>query len=138
MATLDDVRAIAIALPGVIEKREGHRGGVAWRTRAGMIAWERPPGKADLATLQTAGGTWPDGVVLGVHTDGLDTKEALIESFPDVFFTIAHFDGYPAVLVTLESIERDQLVEVVTDAWLDRVPKTVASRWLAGHADAEA
>lgn len=135
MASLDDVRAIALALPGVIEKVEGHRGGLAWRTRAGMIAWERPPSNTDLAALGQLGRTWPNGVVIGVHTDGLDSKDALIESYPDVFFTIPHFDGYPAVLVKLESIERDHLTEVVTDAWLDRVPKGVASLWLAEHGD---
>lgn len=139
MPTLDDVRAIAMAFPGVEEKESGHTGGPTWRTSRGLVVWERPPTKADLTTLDALGREWPNGPVVAVHTDGIETKEALIESFPDAFFTIPHFDGYPAVLVTLEAIDPAQLTEVITDSWLERVPKRVASQWLAEHgADPEA
>lgn len=133
MVTLDDVRAIAMSLPGVEEKLSGHTGGPSWRTPRGLVVWERGPTKADLATLDKLGRDWPDGPVVAVHTDGIETKEALIESYPDAFFTIPHFDGYPAVLVKLTGIDRDQLTEVITDSWLERVPKSVASVWLAEH-----
>ncbi len=131
MATIDDVREIAMALPGVTEATSSQAGGLAWRTKAGTVVWEREPGKKDLATLAEVGRTWPDGVVLGVRTDGEQSKNALIETYPDVFFTIPHFDGYPAVLVRLDAIMREQLAEVVTDAWLTRVPARVSSQWLA-------
>lgn len=52
----------------------------------------------------------------------------------DVFFTIPHFDGYPAVLVRLDLISHDQLREIVTDAWLVRAPKRAAREWLAQNA----
>ena len=70
---------------------------------------------------------------MGVRTDGLDGKEALLGSFPEIFFTIPHFDGYPAVLVRLDAIDPDQLREVITDAWLLKVPKRIAKEWLAEH-----
>ena len=54
MATLDDVRAIALSLPETHEAVDGHRGGAGWRTKDGLFAWERGPSKADLAKL--AGG----------------------------------------------------------------------------------
>jgi hypothetical protein len=68
-----------------------------------------------------------------VRTDGLDGKEALLGSFPEQFFAIPHFDGYPAVLVRLDAIDAELLREVVTDAWLLRAPKRLAEAWLAAH-----
>lgn len=133
MATLDDVRSIVLGLPGALEAGDGRRGGAAWRTKDGSFVWERGPTKADLAKLAELGRTWPGGVVLGVRTDGLDGKAALLGSFPEQFFTIPHFDGYPAVLVRLDVIDVEMLREVVTDAWLLRAPKRVADEWLAAH-----
>ena len=133
MATLDDVRAIALSLPDTDEVVDGHRGGAAWRTRNGVFVWERTAGKVDLAQLAALGRSWPDSIVVGVRTDGLDGRQALLETFPDAFFTIPHFDGYPAVLVRLDEIELDLLREIVTDAWLLRAPKRLARDWLAAH-----
>jgi hypothetical protein len=133
MATLDDVRAIALSLPETHEAVDGHRGGVSWRTKDGLFVWERGPSKADLAKLEELGREWPAGPVVGVRTDGLEGKAALLGSFPEQFFTIPHFDGYPAVLVRLEAIDAELLREVVTDAWLLRAPKRLAKEWLAVH-----
>ena len=70
---------------------------------------------------------------MGVRTDGAQVKEALLETYPDAFFTIPHFDGYPAVLVRLDAIDLEQLREVITDAWLLKVTKRAANEWLAAH-----
>jgi hypothetical protein len=134
-ATIEDVRTIALALPGVQERVDGHRGGATWRTDTGVFVWERGPSKADLGKLAELGRQWPTGPVVGVRTEGLEGKEALLGSFPRIFFTIPHFDGYPAVLVQLDEIEVDQLREVVTDAWLLKAPKRVAKEWLAEHGE---
>src|SRR3954451_4760644 len=120
-ATLDDVRAIALSLPGARETIDGHRQAPQWRTDTGVFVWERGPTKADLARLAQAGEQWPAGAVIAVRTEGLDGKEALLAAFPDIFFTISHFDGYPSVLLRLDAIEVDQLREVITDAWLLQV-----------------
>ena len=64
-------------------------------------------------------------------------KAAAIETYPDVFFTIPHFDGFPAVLTRLDAIDEQLLREMLTDAWLLRVPKTVATAWLTEHGLAE-
>ena len=133
MATLDDVRSIATALPGVTEVDGGHRAGATWRTRAGGFVWERGPSKTDLAQLHELGSSWPDGVVVGIRTDSLEDKDALLAELPEALFTIPHFDGYPAVLCRLDRIDRGQLAELVTDAWLTRAPKRVAAQWLAEH-----
>ena len=133
MATLDDVRRIALSLPEANEAVDGHRGGAAWRVGTGLFVWERGPSKADLSALAALGRTWPDGPIVGVRTEGLEGKEALLGTFPEVFFTLPHFDGYPAVLVRLDRIEVDHLREVITDAWLVKAPRRLAKEWLADH-----
>ena len=133
MPTLDDVRAIALGLPDVVERVEGHRGGASWRTPAGGFVWQRGPSRRDLEQLAELGRDWPPGDVVGVRTDGEQVKNALLETYPDAFFTIPHFDGYPAVLVRLDAIDVEQLREVLTDAWLLKVPKRVGREWLAAH-----
>ncbi|MGX5769130.1 MmcQ/YjbR family DNA-binding protein [Microbacterium trichothecenolyticum] len=138
MATLDDVRSIALGFPGVIERVDGHRGGASWRMPAGVFVWERRPSGRDLDQLAALGREWPPGDVVGVRTDGVQVKRALLETYPDAFFTIPHFDGYPAVLVRLDRIGLDHLREVVTDAWLLKVTKRVGSEWLAAHPPATA
>jgi hypothetical protein len=64
----------------------------------------------------------------------LDEKDLLLHSRPDVFFTTPHFNGYPAVLTRfplLAALDRDELHELLVDAWLSRAQKRVAKAWLA-------
>lgn len=136
MPTIEDVRTLALSLPGAVERVDGHRGEATWRTKAGPFVWVRVPGKTDLAQLAELGRAWPEGPVIGVRVDGIGTKEALLGTLPAVFFTIPHFDGYPAVLARLDEIDDEQLREVVTDAWILRVPAKVAAAWLAQAAEA--
>src|SRR5690242_19800799 len=108
MATWDDVRRIALALPETTE--DLRRGKAFWRVRDKLFVWERPLRTSDLRAL---GDTAPKGPILGARVEHLVAKEALIADDPDVFFTTPHFDGYPAVLVQLERIGADDLEEVV-------------------------
>ena len=52
-----------------------------------------------------------------------DEKEALLRAEPEVFFTTPHYDGYPAMLVRLSTIEPDELREVLIEAWRRVAPK---------------
>lgn len=63
-------------------------------------------------------------------------KELLLADARGVFFTTPHFDGYPAVLIRipdLASVERDELHDMVVEAWLTRAQKRVAKAWLEEH-----
>lgn len=133
MATIEDLRRIASGFPGVYEQPDGHRGGTTWRTKRGLIVWERGPSKTDTAQLAELGRSYPEGLVVGIHVEA-DAKEALLSAYPSVFFTIPHFDGYPAVLARLEALDDDMLAELVAEAWLLRVSKRVAAQWLEEHA----
>jgi hypothetical protein len=128
MATLEDVRRLALALPETGERNA--RGMAMWRVRDKLFVWERPLRASDLAAL---GDGAPAGPVLGARVEHLGAKEALLADDPAVYFTIPHFDGYPAVLARLEQIDRDELAELIVDAWLARAPKRLARAYLAEH-----
>lgn len=53
---------------------------------------------------------------------GLDEKAALLDSGDQAFYTTAHYDGYGAILVDLDRVDRRQLLELLTDAWLIKAP----------------
>ena len=125
MATWDDVRSIAATLPETSERLSW--GQAHWRVRDKLFAWERPLRRADFEALGDAA---PDGPILGIRVPDLGAKEALLSDDPDVFFTTPHFDGYPAVLVLLESIDSAELEEMMIEAWLDRAPKRLANEYL--------
>ena len=59
-------------------------------------------------------------------------KEALLADPSGTFFTIPHFDGFPAVLVLLDEIDLAGLDEVIVEAWLCRAPKRLAQAYLEG------
>ena len=127
MATWDDVRRLAAALPGV-DERPTRDGLPAWRVAEKLFVWERPLRRAD---LQALGDEAPAGAILGARVEHLFAKEALLSDDPGVFFTTPHFDGYPAVLVRLERIAVADLEEVIVEAWLARAPKRLARDFLA-------
>jgi hypothetical protein len=127
MATWDDVRVRALALPETDEI--DRRGRLTWRVKEKGFVWERPLNKADVTRQKAAGESIPDGPILAARVDDEGVKGALIASDPEVFFTIAHFDGYSAVLVLLERISPDELDELVIDAWLACAPAKLAKQF---------
>ncbi len=137
MPTLEEVRAFCRAFPGVTEVTGGQGGGLSWRTANGQFAWERTARKTDLAQLAALGRRWPDGDVVGIRTDGLDAKAALVQTYPEAFFDIPHFDGWPAVLARLDGIDAGLLRETITEAWLLRTTARLRREWLAAHGLAE-
>jgi len=65
-----------------------------------------------------------------------DVKELLLSDARAIYFTTPHFKGYPAVLVRipdLARLDRDELRDLVAEAWLTRAQKRVAKAWLAAQ-----
>ena len=112
MATQEDVRRIALALPAATEEA-----GFTFRVAGKGFVWlwrERvDPKKAKV----------PNPGVIVVRVADLGEKEALLASDPAVFFTTDHYDGYRAVLVRLEAIDPSALEEVITDSWRTQAPR---------------
>jgi hypothetical protein len=125
VATWDDVRRIALALPETSERLS--RDLRWWQVKDKGFVWERPLRRADIEAL---GDTAPDGPILGARVEHLVAKEALLADDPDVYFTTPHFDGYPAILVRLDRITAEDLDEVITEAWLTRAPKRLARAYV--------
>jgi hypothetical protein len=53
-----------------------------------------------------------------------------------VYFTTPHFNGYPAVLMRIPDmgrLDREELRDMVAEAWLTRAQKRVAKAWLEEH-----
>jgi hypothetical protein len=130
VATFDDVRRIALALPETSE--EFSRDLRHWRVKDKGFVWERPLRRSDLEAL---GDSAPDGPILGVRVEHLVAKQAILADDPDVYFTTPHFDGYPAVLVRLDRISPEELQEAIVEAWLARAPKRLADKFLSEQDD---
>lgn len=124
MATWDDVRRIALALPETSERVS--RELCQWRVKDKLFVWERPLRRRDLEAL---GDDAPRGPILGARVEHVGAKEALLADEPGVFFTTPHFDGYPAILVRLDRIGLGDLNEVIVEAWLVRAPKRLAEEY---------
>lgn len=80
------------------------------------------------------------GDVLMFRVDGLDVKDLMVADARGVFFTTPHFNGYPAVLMRIPDlgrIDREELYELVVEAWLTRAQKRVAKAWLAEHEETD-
>ncbi len=117
VATEDDVRRIALALPETTEKPSYGTPGFRVKDRLFL-------------RLRSDAEGW-----LVVFVADLDEKEALLASAPDRFHTLPHYDGHPSVLVDLDAVGADELTELVTDSWLARAPVRVRQRFEADRDD---
>lgn len=111
--TFDDVDAFALSLPGVTV-------GAKWGNRTWMVgdtgfAWQRPLTKADIKRFGDE--TPPAGDILAVRLESLDAKDALLAIAPQGFFTIAHFQNYPAILIALRRARAKDVRAAITDAF---------------------
>ena len=104
MATWDDIRRLALELPGTEE-------GTSYRQPCFKVA-----GK----TFVNMSPHEQDALVVRAE---LDEKPLLLESRPDVYYETPHYAGYPALLVRLEAADEDELRERLIDSWLLVAPK---------------
>jgi hypothetical protein len=124
--SLDEVARMALELPEVTEgERHGNR---TWSINGKGFAWERPFSKADIKRF--AGETPPAGPILAVRVEDLVDKEAVLASNSKAFFTIPHFDGYAAVLISLPLVTRAPLRDALLDGWLACAPAKLTQAYL--------
>lgn len=129
VATLDDVAQMALELPEVAEgEHHGHR---TCSVAGKGFAWERPFSKADLKRFGDVAP--PDEPILAVRLEDLGEKEAVLAAQPTAFFTIPHFDGYPAVLIQLRKVSKRALRDALIDGWLACAPPKLAEQYLQRH-----
>ncbi len=92
------VVALATQLPGVEES-------TWWRGPALTV------GKKGFARLRVEA---EGGLVLLCDPE---EKEALLASGDPAYYTTAHYDGYPYILIDLDRVDLDQLRELLDAAW---------------------
>jgi hypothetical protein len=127
-STPDDIDAICRSLPEV-------EFGTSWGDRPtykvrgkGFLLYRMPH---RTAIDPETGEMYED--LLVIHTPSLEVKQELVDDEALPFFTIDHFNGFKAVLVQqsrLAEIDRDELEEIITDAWAARAPRTLVRRHL--------
>jgi hypothetical protein len=132
MADLDE---LALALPQAT-KELSEDGRPAYRVHGKLFCCQR--GRRTDAVHPETGERLDD--VLMFRVADLDVKDMLLADDRGIFFTTPHFDGYAAVLVRIPQLERlgrDELEDLVAEAWLTRAQKRVAKAWLAEQSAAE-
>ncbi len=132
MADLDE---LALAMPHTT-KEVSDDGRPAYLVHGKLFCFHRSR-RRDAIDPQT--GERLDDVLMFRVAD-LGVKELLLSDDRGVFFTTPHFDGYPAVLMRipdLARVDREELQDLVVEAWLTKAQKRVAKAWLQEHASAD-
>ena len=126
---MKDLDALAMAMPQAT-KEVTEDGRPAYFVHGKMFCFHR--GRRPDAVDPETGERLSD--VLMFRVADLGEKEIMVADERGIFFTTPHFNGYPAVLMRipdLARIDRDELRDLVAEAWLTRAQKRVAKVWLA-------
>ena len=128
-ASASDVHEIAAGMPHT-SRIEGPKGNAIYQVGGKSFVFFRNP-RSD-ARNPVSGEPYPDVIVIWVDSDA--EKSALVQDPRSPFFTTPHFDGNLSVLVResqLHRIGRDELAELIQDAWLSRASARRGAAWLA-------
>jgi hypothetical protein len=128
MTTMADLDELALAMPQAT-KEVSDDGRPAYYVHGKLFCFHR--GRRPDAVDAVSGERLDDVLMFRVADVGV--KDLLLADERDVFFTTPHFDGYPAVLMRipdLARVDREELHDLVAEAWLTRAQKRVAKAWL--------
>jgi len=117
MTTEEDVRRIALSLPKAVQDPTGFSFSVQGKGFAWSYMERVAPKKLRIRRSD----------VLAVWVADEGDKQVLLAANPDTFFTTAHYDGYPAVLIRLVLITGDELEELLIEAWRSRAPRALVA-----------
>jgi hypothetical protein len=127
-AQVADVHALALAMPHVTVYPGSASRPIYQVGGRSFIFFRNPrPDAVDPAT----GERYADVIMFWVPSEA--DKHALVSDPDSPFFSTAHFDGHPSVLVRearLGELSYGELAEVVQDAWLSRASARRAADWL--------
>lgn len=127
-ATLADVRALAESMP-YVTRADSHKDHPIYQVGGKSFIFFRTP-RPD-AVDPVTGERYSDVIVFWVESEA--DKQALVDDPASPFFTTPHFKGHNSVLVRardLGKVTREELKEIVQDAWLARASTARAKAWL--------
>jgi hypothetical protein len=130
-ARIEDVHELALAMPHA-RVYDPEADNPVYQVGGKSFVFFRTP-RPDAFDPET-GERYDDVIVFWV-ADEVD-KQAMVLDPTTPYFTTPHFDGHPSVLLRASRIgelTRDEITEVVQDAWLSRASKRRAADWLAAH-----
>jgi hypothetical protein len=127
-ATVDDVHEIAAGMPHVtVEHGSGEN--PVYQVGGKSFVFFRTP-RPDAVDPDT-GERYADVIVFWVASD--EDKMAMVQDRSSPFFTTDHFNGHRSVLLRASRIgelTRQELAEVIQEAWLSRASPRRAAAWL--------
>jgi hypothetical protein len=133
VARIEDVHELALGMPHTTVIVGGGDNPIYQVGGKSFIFFRNPrPDAFDAGT----GERYRDVIVFWVPSEA--DKQALVQDAATPFFTTAHFDGHPSVLVRgsdVGRLTRQELAELVQDAWLSRASARRAAAWLGSHGD---
>lgn len=127
-ARVEDVHEIARAMPHVTVVY-GTQGNAVYQVGGKSFVFFRNP-RPDAVDPDT-GERYDDVIVFWVPSEA--DKLALVQDQTKPFFTTPHFNGHLSVLMRgsdIGRLTRQELAEIIEDAWLSRASKRRAAAWL--------
>jgi len=134
-ARVEDVHTLASQMPYVTVER-GPTGNPVYQVGGKSFVFFRNP-RPDAVDPET-GERYTDVIVFWVPSES--DKQAMVNDPDSPFFTTKHFDGHPSVLLRagrIGELTRDELAEIIHDAWLAQASERRRTAWLAAHAPAK-
>ena len=127
-ARIEDVHEMARAMPHVTVVH-GTLGNPIYQVGGKSFVFFRNP-RPDAVDLET-GERYDDVIAFWVPSEA--DKLALVQDQSKPFFTTPHFDGHLSVLLRgchIGRLTRQELAEIIEDAWLSRASKRRVAAWL--------
>ena len=130
-ARVEDVHELSLAMP-YVTVYPGTGDNPIYQVGGKSFIFFRNP-RPDAVDPET-GERYQDVIVFWVASE--EDKQALVQDEASPFFTTAHFNGHLSVLLRagrIGELTRDELAEIVQDAWLSRASARRAAAWLNAH-----
>lgn len=130
-ARVNDVHDLALGMPDVTVDYGKWENPVYQIGRKSFVFFRNP--RPDAVDSQT-GERFDDVIVFWVPSEA--DKHALVRDEASPFFTTDHFNGHPSVLLRASRIgelTRQELAELIQDAWLSRASARKGARWLSAQ-----
>jgi hypothetical protein len=132
-ARVADVHEVASGMPHVTKwERDDGTDRPVYQVGGKSFVFFRTP-RPD-AVDPVTGDKYDDVIMIWVESE--NEKLALLSDDSNPFFSTPHFDGHPSVLVRasqLGELTKQELTEIIQDAWLSRASNRRATTWLRDH-----